>query len=470
MKSIETNKDKKKKVLRVLGLVGLFVLVFGLSYALFRVVLTGKKKTRITTANFGITLTDINGNEEEEGIAVNIENALPETDEEGLSREGYKFVVTNTGNIPASYELKINGTGDLSEDAIKYALIEKDYIKGNSTLNGMHSNETKYDSGTEQYIGAPLLSTLENDKLDATTLLPGEKMEYELKMWLAEDATIEQASNKTYEANIVVEGSQAKEYITGKSGDNIDYVLYKDGTLILDGTGETYGFDFLQDKLNQNTVVFGDIIYKYLTMNNIDVDYIENVSAQSLESMFLAGSVSYITQGVTILDDTSIQNAFNQYLGSEERTAQVLELLENFNSKISRVVVNEGITQVSTMHLSFVGDYMVSLPSTLTSFQTYALQFYDGYTIVLPQGVKDIHYETESNSSFLRCEYVDLGSVETVEGFDSYAKEVFIPNTVSNLYATFLTPSKVTVDNTKSVFDEWDRLSIEDGTKITYLR
>ena len=58
MRSIENNKDKKKKVLKVLGLVGLFVLVFGLSYALFRVTLTGKKKTRISTADFDVDLVE----------------------------------------------------------------------------------------------------------------------------------------------------------------------------------------------------------------------------------------------------------------------------------------------------------------------------------------------------------------------------------------------------------------------------
>ena len=50
--------NKKKKVIKVLGLVGLFLLVFGLSYALFRITLTGRKKTRITTATFNLELLD----------------------------------------------------------------------------------------------------------------------------------------------------------------------------------------------------------------------------------------------------------------------------------------------------------------------------------------------------------------------------------------------------------------------------
>ena len=48
---IEENniKNKDKKVIKVIGLFGLFLLVFGLSYSLFQVTLNGIKKVKISS-------------------------------------------------------------------------------------------------------------------------------------------------------------------------------------------------------------------------------------------------------------------------------------------------------------------------------------------------------------------------------------------------------------------------------------
>ena len=255
----QKNKKNKNKIIKGIALLGLFLLVFGVSYALFSVVLNGTKRNKITTANLELRLTDTNGFEEEEGYGINLENALPISDEEGLKTEPYQFVVTNTGSIPASYTLRLNDVEDvtntLEDQYIKYNLVKKDYLKSyqkNSLPQGISTTYYKRtlncpESGQCEFDFKP--STLENRVLDETTILPGESIEYTLNLWLDYEATVEQAANKVFETKIQLNGIQATSFAKGKVGENIDYTLYDDGTLILTGEGPINGLEFDSRKI-----------------------------------------------------------------------------------------------------------------------------------------------------------------------------------------------------------------------------
>ena len=463
---------KKNKVLKILGLVGLFVLVFGLSYALFRITLTGRKKTRIKTANFGLTLTDINGNEETEGIAVDLQNALPETDEEGLARDGYKFVVTNTGNIPASYELKLNSMGDLSTEYIKYALIEKDYLKkanGDYYMGGIYSNAYRYDSIDVNDVNGPLkLNSLTNNKLDSTTLLPGEKMEYELKIWLDHDAGIE-ASNKTYEANIVIEGSQAEVYMSGKTGDTSKYTLYKDGTLAITGDGELKEIyvneetgDFQIYNNGGHTI---DIIYKVLNDKGLEPVDENNSTTYMFYSLVLYGH-QLIGEHATFNElNEDLKNDFIYIVGDAERAAEYYNTL--INHKITRFVVDEGITSAEKSYLftNVVGNYILTLPSTITDLNKlhmslFELQYFS-YGFIVPPGIKAVPKDSRLGRTI---QYLDCSNVEKIEnrGIDiRILKELNIPNTVSRIDELGVVISRdnvvINIDNTQEyVESHWD--------------
>ena len=216
-------------------------------------------------------------------------------------------------------------------------------------------------------------------------------------------------------------------------------------------------------------------MYRYLTMNNIDVEYIQGVSADSIENMMLAHFVPILTNGITLIDSETVNSYLVDYFGSEEKASRGEQLIENFDSKISRVVVNEGVTQISSGSLALLGDYMVSLPSTLTTFQPIALQFYDGYTIVLPSGVKEVvDYNDEGSSSFARNEYINFGSVEIINSVGTFAKNIYIPNTVREVQnVTFrgdeTTARTITIDNSRENTSNWD-LNIGTNATINYLR
>ena len=188
--------DKKKKVIKVLGIVGLFLLVFGLSYALFRITLTGKKKTKITTATFNLELLDKDGNSIEKNsnneyeYEINLDKAVPETDEDGMSRDGFVFKLKNSGNIAAKYTIYLDDV-ELAEGETR---IGDQYVKYSLTKNDSE--------------GAPtLLNTLTERKLDTGIISNGATNEYELKVWIDNNAGIE-ASNKVFNTVLRVEGEQ----------------------------------------------------------------------------------------------------------------------------------------------------------------------------------------------------------------------------------------------------------------------
>ena len=497
---------KRNKVLKVLGLVGLFVLVFGLSYALFRITLTGRKKTRIKTANFGLTLTDINGNEETEGIAVDLQNALPETDEEGLTRDGYKFVVTNTGNIPASYELKLNSTGDLSTEYIKYALIEKDYLKkanGDYYMGGIYSNAYRYNEwdGNDRDLEPPLkLNSLTNNKLDSTTLLPGEKIEYELKLWLDYDATVA-ASNKTYEANIVIEGSQAEEYMTGIVGDNANYTLYKDGTLAITGSGsiKTVVQTETGATVYNNGGAISDINTKYLQEKGYQISNIDNgtldFSDQNTYSMFGGIYLARISANYNKLvfisslddegnDDIETMKIFG--LGDYETIKNILNDIKNMPVHVNRLVIDEGIISMIDGYgiTGGTGDFMITLPSTLidigmTSNMLHGeFEMYCGYGLIVPPNVSII---PENSYLGLKVQYLDLGNVRNINSYGIeifYLKELNIPNTVNIIEENGVIPYTdmvINIDNTREYVEEnwnanWLNNPNSHNVTVNYLR
>ena len=69
--------------------------------------------------------------------------------------------------------------------------------------------------------------------------------------------------------------------------------------------------------------------------------------------------------------------------------------------KISRVVVGEGITNLSNYLLTQSGNYMISLPSTLENIGMYSFLGYSGYTIIIPNLVTTIPISTFSRNSSL---------------------------------------------------------------------
>ena len=105
MDNKENKNIKKNKIIKVTALLGLFLLVFGISYALFSVVLEGTKKNRISTGNLSLELLNESGNTIE-GDVIGLENAVPVLNEEGLQNTPYTSTIRNNGTLDTEFSIK----------------------------------------------------------------------------------------------------------------------------------------------------------------------------------------------------------------------------------------------------------------------------------------------------------------------------------------------------------------------------
>ena len=110
----DKRKEKRNQILKICGMIGLFLLVFGISFALFTVTLNGTKKNRITTGNMSIKLTEMDGTvisttgndyKTSTSYMINLENQVPMSDAEGKETEGYQFKLVNDGTADARYRM-----------------------------------------------------------------------------------------------------------------------------------------------------------------------------------------------------------------------------------------------------------------------------------------------------------------------------------------------------------------------------
>ena len=194
-------KDKRKKILKVSGLIGLFLIVFGLSYALFTVTLNGTKKVKIKTGKLELQLLDSNNNpiyvtgqNSESSYAINLDNQVPVSDESGLGQDGFTFKLKNSGNVKAKYTIYLDDVA-LEEGESR---IDDQYVKYSLTKNGTESTPALLSTTVTENERQLDKGTIETDNTTNT---------YTLKIWIAEDATNE-AMDKVFNATLRVEAVQ----------------------------------------------------------------------------------------------------------------------------------------------------------------------------------------------------------------------------------------------------------------------
>ena len=87
------NNKKKNNLPKLIGIIGILVLVFGITYAIFTVTLNGTKKVKIKTGTINLRLLDKDNNYVDElnpdadtGFDIKLENTVPMSREEALKR------------------------------------------------------------------------------------------------------------------------------------------------------------------------------------------------------------------------------------------------------------------------------------------------------------------------------------------------------------------------------------------------
>ena len=171
----EMDKETKRKVkITLIGIIGIIILLIGVSFAAFSSDLAGVQIQSMQTGCLKVDMTD-NG-------SVNMTNEAPTSDEDGLTKTPYTYTLTNTCTTDAFYTTTINVMNSSNLDnisKIKVSLEGDSYLAPTieSNLEEMASVDTSETNISKTY------------KLDEGYLKVGETKTFNLRTWIDYDVT-----------------------------------------------------------------------------------------------------------------------------------------------------------------------------------------------------------------------------------------------------------------------------------------
>lgn len=219
--------ENNKKILGILGVISIFLVLTGASYALFNYIKQGTKENSLKTGTITFLYSELSS----VGRGISIQEALPMSDEQGklLIGEGKVFdfkITSDTMNKSAiNYEItvekKIGST--LPDGALKVYLTEVSGSKEREITLDKYENLLKTSMGSK-----------ENEKKLYDGVVPSNVGKYEkhyrLRMWMDENAGIhdEQYAGKTFTltVNVYANGKViSEEEVELESNTNIDRII-----------------------------------------------------------------------------------------------------------------------------------------------------------------------------------------------------------------------------------------------------
>ena len=256
---IEKVKKKSLIVLIIAVFIGIFVFVLNTSYAFF----TTQANSKNYIAYTGTLQVDF----AQTSNAINIPDAMPMTNSDGISAENnsYSFTVTNNGTMDAKYQVRLEVASDNEKEYVPLEYIKIAY----SYNGGWYSNPVR-------------LSDLDSTLVfvEPTQLAATNTDSYTIKLWVDYSAPNE-VSGKKFKAKIAVDAVQdlggdsmstdtAPIIVLNKDNGNIDMIIAT-GTEFTDPGILNINDD--KDILDKDNVVKS---YKYFdgenfsTVNGID--------------------------------------------------------------------------------------------------------------------------------------------------------------------------------------------------------
>ena len=178
--------SKKSKIL--LCVIGIFLvtsILIGISYAYYIFSVSQSGSNVVRTDCFEITYTD--------GNAINLTNTIPLTDKEARELDPYTFTIKNICNQAVDYSVNIEtlNTSTMDLDAVAAKLDGKK----KQIIGSLDDNESIVNNN------ATSSKTIYSNILKA-----GEEKTHNLRLWVDDDATLEQSASKEYESKVVVSG------------------------------------------------------------------------------------------------------------------------------------------------------------------------------------------------------------------------------------------------------------------------
>ncbi len=191
------NTVSKQIILSIIGIFLLIITVIGVSYALFKLTLVGSRENIINTGTISMSYVEATN-------GISIEDAMPISDESGksLSGDNEKFDFTISAKISGvadiGYEVvakKIIGFKEqVNDDDVRIYLEKETGGVYTSVLEPVAFMPLTSDSSYGAPIGDMLLYSSTFSNKDAKLNTYSEN--FRLRMWLAEDAIIDEVSRQ----------------------------------------------------------------------------------------------------------------------------------------------------------------------------------------------------------------------------------------------------------------------------------
>ena len=166
------NKETKRRIIILLiGIVGVFSLVIGVSYAMFNSSLASSKEQSIKSGCLKIDMIDSG--------SITINNAVPMTDDDGLNTIPYNFSITNRCTVDANYITTINIMNTSNKENASKIKVS---LSGDSNIDPIIISKLPTEKLFEKVEGVS--STY---KLDEGYLKVGESKTFNVYSWIDYD-------------------------------------------------------------------------------------------------------------------------------------------------------------------------------------------------------------------------------------------------------------------------------------------
>lgn len=159
-------------------------IMIAISYAYWTITTVQVTTNTIATGCFNVIIS-------EEKNAINLENAYPITDEEGMQSTPFTFTIKNTCDINSVYTVNLEALAgsDLNTNFIATKINNKD-IKTLGSLTSATPAES---------------DSIESRVIATGSLAPSKSVTYDLRLWMDESVTLDDdAQNKLFNGKIVV--------------------------------------------------------------------------------------------------------------------------------------------------------------------------------------------------------------------------------------------------------------------------
>ena len=368
-------------VIVTLILVGLIIFFVGRSYGFFQYVKKGE------TTNV-VSIKGIKINVIEDDNALNLENAEPLYDKDGMELKAFKFSMTNTSSRPIEYTLKVVNDTDKQE-----ACVLDEGTENEQTCSVLTTDNLKfaYKLNDEEYSSPSNLG--ESNDVVTTYIINGkETLTYEIKIWIKSDATNE-IMNHYFFGQLLIQGQQADheriEYETLAPGlyDSNYRMLASWDTLVND-----YGLDVEKDyveedmKSNEEEVAsYEELVYENINSTSLDYILKNNEELKNGKILVLGDEVTRIGAGSMLSQDLE-----EVVISSGVTEIGECAFMTDHNLKSVVFKENSQLTTIGAIAFELTGLNSIELPSSLTTINQEAFVYTNIRKIEIPSTVTTI--------------------------------------------------------------------------------